>query len=51
MHFTANRRALVMLDNASTAAEAGAAPWRLSLDDTDYTARNLRLAYQRHHIA
>ncbi|WP_330981740.1 uracil-DNA glycosylase [Mycobacterium triplex] len=44
-------RALVMLDNPSTNAEAGTGSGLLSLDNNDRTARNLRQAFQRHDIA
>jgi hypothetical protein len=44
-------RALVMLDNPSTNAEAGTGSGLLSLDNNDRTARNLRQAYQRHNVA
>lgn len=44
-------RALVILDNPSTKAEAGTGSGLLSLDNNDRTARNLREAYERHHVA
>lgn len=44
-------RALVMLDNPGTKAKAGTGSGLLSLDNDDPTARRLREAYQRHHIA
>lgn len=43
-------RALVLLDNPSTKAEAGTGSGLLSLDNDDRTARNIREAYERHHI-
>jgi hypothetical protein len=43
-------RALVLLDNPSTKAEAGTGSGLLSLDNNDRTARNIREAYERHHI-
>jgi hypothetical protein len=44
-------RALVMLDNPGTKAKAGTGSGLLSLDNNDPTARRLREAYERHHIA
>lgn len=44
-------RALLMLDNPSTNAEAGSGSGLLSLDNNDRTARNLRQAYLHHSIA
>lgn len=46
-----NARALVMLDNPGTKAKAGTGSGLLSLDNNDPTARCLREAYERHHIA
>jgi hypothetical protein len=43
-------RALHLLDNPSTKAEAGTGSGLLSLDNPDNTARNLRKAYQLHNI-
>jgi hypothetical protein len=44
-------RAMVMLDNPSTKAQAGTGSGLLSLDNNDRTARNLREAYARHGVA
>jgi hypothetical protein len=46
-----NARAVVMLDNPGTKAKAGTGSGLLSLDNDDPTARRLREAYERHHIA
>lgn len=46
-----NARALVMLDNPGPKAKAGVGSGLLSLDNDDPTARCLREAYERHHIA
>lgn len=46
-----NARALVLLDNPSTNAEAGTGSGLLSLDNNDRTARNLREAYERHGVS
>ncbi|MDA3657686.1 hypothetical protein [Mycobacterium xenopi] len=43
-------RALVLLENPSTRTAAGTGSGLLSLDNDDRTARNLREAYDRHHI-
>ncbi|MFE3759447.1 uracil-DNA glycosylase [Nocardia tengchongensis] len=43
-------RALVLLDNPSTMAEAGTGSGLLSLDNNDWTARNCREAYARHRV-
>jgi hypothetical protein len=43
-------RALVLLDNPSTMAEAGTGSGLLSLDNNDWTARNCREAYARHGV-
>ena len=43
-------RALAMLDNPSTRAEAGTGSGLLSLDNDDRTARNLYEACERHKI-
>jgi hypothetical protein len=44
-------RALVLLDNPSTNAEAGTGSGLLSLDNNDRTARNLRQAYHHHGVS
>jgi hypothetical protein len=44
-------RALWMLDNPGTKAKAGTGSGLLSLDNNDPTARRLREAYERHHVA
>ncbi|MFB8003467.1 uracil-DNA glycosylase [Nocardia sp. NPDC056000] len=44
-------RALVLLDNPSTMAEAGTGSGLLSLDNNDATARNCREAYDRHGVS
>ena len=44
-------RALVLLDNPSSKAEAGTGSGLLSLDNDDRTARHLREAYERSHVA
>lgn len=43
-------RMLVLLDNPSTKAEAGTGSGLLSLDNDDWTARNIREAYARHGV-
>ncbi len=45
-----NARALVLLDNPSTKAEAGTGSGLLSLDNDDATARNCRLIYRQHGV-
>lgn len=44
-------RALVLLDNPSTMAEAGTGSGLLSLDNYDWAARNCREAYDRHGVS
>ncbi|MFL0289349.1 uracil-DNA glycosylase [Mycobacterium sp. SMC-21] len=45
-----NARMLVLLDNPSTKAEAGTGSGLLSPDNDDWTARNIREAYDRHGV-